>query len=201
MGTRSHSESEHSAERAAAGPSAESASVFAELLGTRPTPRRVTMTDLIGLVVGFAWAGKIFRDALGAGETGGFGRVVALGVGFVWLGLAMAGPIVLTMRRVQHGRRMQLTAGETLWVALGGLWLLVGACHTFQDFDPTTLANLATRAAAASAGIGPIALVILWHSQRRRPEAAQYTWCHRAGVVLGAAWPAAWVATLLIMNG
>jgi hypothetical protein len=179
-----------------------SASVFADLLGTRPTPRRVTITDLIGLVVGFAWSGKVLRDAVGSDEIGRQGRVVAIGVGFVWLGMAMAGPFVLAFRRLQHGRRVQLAAGEVLWVVLGVFWMMASLCYTFQDVDPAALANVATRLAAASAALGPIALVVLWHLQRRRAATTtQFTWCHQAGILLAATWPAAWVATLLIMNG
>lgn len=72
------------------------------LLDSEPTPDRagLRLADLVGLVIGYGLASLLTRSVWpGASNLSG-GPLVALGLEFIWLGLAMSGPVLLVLGRI-----------------------------------------------------------------------------------------------------
>jgi hypothetical protein len=187
---------------ASSGPAARPQSAFADLRGNRPASRAVTVTDIGGLVVGFSVAGYVFRGTiLAIHDAGAVALSLMAAIVFVWLGVVVAGPIVMALRRVQHGRRSKLTAGEGMWVLLGMLWLVVGVARRLRPVDMVTMTNVAGITAAFAASVAPILFVLHWRFERKRPSAAgPLGWCHHAGVFCAAAWPAGWTLAAFLLG-
>ena len=185
-------------------PSAQPASsLFADLLGTRELPRAMTMTDVSAMVVGFAVAAYVYRGTvLLVHREGTVGLMLVGTIAYVWLGTVMTGPLVLGIRRMQHGRRHRLSSGETIWCVLGLIWLAVGLAHGLREFDPVTMTNLSSNAAALAAGLAPLLLLFVWHLERSRTRpAGPYSWCHHLGIFCAAAWPAGWALAAFLLGG
>ena len=177
-------------------------SVFADLVDPRPVIRAVTMTDIAGLVVGFAVAATIYRGTiLAVFDSGAVGLTVVASLAFAWLGTSIAGPIVLGIRRIQHGRRSKLAAGETIWGVLGLMWLAVGLARRLRPLNPALMSNVASVSATAAAALAPLLLILFWWLQRSRPHAGgPYTWCHHVGIFCAAAWPAGWTLAAFLLG-
>src|SRR5436309_787544 len=78
-------------------------SMFADLMGRRPIPRAVSLTDLVALIIGFAGAAYIYRGTvLVEHNLDASGRLLVAMVAFLWLGTVLAGPLVLFLRNIQH---------------------------------------------------------------------------------------------------
>ena len=184
-------------------PAAQQPSLFADLLGDRMLPRVATMPDVIALVVGFAVASYVYRGTiLGVHRTGTVGLVLVGAIAYVWLGTVISGPLVLGVRRLQHGRRMRLSSGETVWCVLGSIWFAVGLAHSLRSFDPVTMINLSSNAAGLAAGLAPLLLLFVWHLERGRTRpAGPRSWCHHLGVICAAAWPACWALAAFLLSG
>jgi hypothetical protein len=112
-----------------------------------------------------------------------------------------AGPIVLAVRRLQHGRRLWLSSGEKLWGFLGLLWIATGLARSLRAVDPVTMTNLSSNAAALAAGFAPLLLVLVWYLERsRRRPGGPYSWCHHVGILCTAAWPAGWTLAAFLLG-
>ena len=177
-------------------------SVFADLVNSRPVVRAVTMTDIAGLVVGFAVAATIYRGTiLAIFDAGAVGLTVVASIAFAWLGTSIAGPIVLGIRRLQHGRRTKLSAGESIWGVLGLMWLAVGLARSLRPLDSALMSNVASMSATAAAGFAPLFLILFWWLQRTRPHpGGPHTWCHHVGIFCAAAWPAGWTLAAFLLG-
>ena len=177
-------------------------SVFADLVDTRPVVRAVTMTDIAGLVVGFAVAATIYRGTiLAVFDAGAVGLTVVATIAFAWLGTSIAGPIVLGIRRVQNGRRTKLSAGESIWCVLGLMWLAVGLARSLRPLNPALMSNIASISATAAAALAPLLLILFWWLQRTRPHpGGPQTWCHHVGIFCAAAWPAGWTLAAFLLG-
>lgn len=177
-------------------------SVFADLVDPRPFVRAVTMTDIAGLVVGYAVAATIYRGTiLAIFDAGAVGLTVVACVAFAWLGTSIAGPVVLGIRRLQHGRRSKLSAGESIWAVLGLMWLAVGLARSLRPLDPALMSNAASMSATAAAGLAPLFLILFWWMQRTRPHpGGPHTWCHHIGIFCAAAWPAGWTLAAFLLG-
>lgn len=177
-------------------------SFFADLVSPWLTIRSVTLTDLIGIVVGFSVAAYIYRGTiLAVFDAGAIGLTVVAAIALAWLGTVIAGPIVLFTRHMQFGRRTKLSAGESIWGVLGLMWLAVGLARSLRPIDPITMANVSSMAAAAAAGLAPLFLVLHWRLERARLRpGGPYTWCHHVGVFCSAAWPAGWTLAAFLLG-
>jgi hypothetical protein len=180
----------------------------------RPPSLRLTLVDLTGLVLGFAGAGTIYRGTiLAVHEAGAVGLALVAAVSFLWLGSVIAGPVVLGMRRLQHGRHWRLAPGESIWLVLGLMWIAVGVARGLRELDPVTMSNAASLTAAAAAGLAPLVLILRWRLERTRVRAAAsspaasnalpppaYSWCHHVGIFCAATWPAAWTLAAFLLG-
>jgi hypothetical protein len=160
------------------------------------------MTDIGGLVVGFAVAATTYRGTiLAVFDAGAVGLTVVAAIVFAWLGVSISGPIVLAIRRFQHGRRTKLSTGESMWGVLGMMWLVVGLSRSLRHLDRALLADVASFAATAAASLAPLLLILAWWLQRNRAQAGgPQSWCHHVGIFCAAAWPAGWTLAAFLLG-
>lgn len=162
------------------------------------------LLDVAALVVGYGLASMLIRAYWPVSGAPGAVEVVVIGVVFVWLGLAMSGPVVLMVRRPPprgpDGDDDDAPAGVRTWAELA--WMVIG----FYWIGLTLLVVPARMHGArpldsAVLGIFPVlASVGLWFFSpaRHRPAGGGAPWTHRAGVGLLLSWPFAWMALILL---
>ncbi len=160
------------------------------------------LLDVATLVVGYGLASMLIRAYWPASGSPTVVEVVVIGVVFLWLGLAMSGPVVLLVRRPpaqtaddEDARPGVRTWAELAWMVIGFYWigltvLIVPArVHGARPLDSAVL------------GLFPVlAAVGLWFFSpaRHRPAGGEASWTHRAGVALLLSWPFAWMALILL---
>lgn len=175
-------------------------SVFTGLLSTRAESRGVTVSDAAGLICGFAVAGLLVRGTiLVKHEIRSISLTVVSASLYVWLGLAISGPFVSGLRRIQHGRRWKFSIGETIWVGLGLLWLVVGMLRRLRWMDSNATTHAACVAAVA-AGLAPLLCLVAWRAGRTTTGRVAVSWCDRAGIICAACWPAAWALAAFLLG-
>ncbi len=177
-------------------------SVFDDLIGDRSQQRAVTVTDLAGVVIGFSVAAAICRGTILAHyEACAAGLTTVAAILMIWLGGVISGPFVLVLRRMQHGRRSKFSSGELAWCLVGLLWLAVGISRGLRTLDPATMSSAAQSAAAAAGALAPLALLFAWRLERARARpSGPYSWCHHAGILCAAAWPAGWTLAAFLLG-
>jgi hypothetical protein len=165
------------------------------------SPRSFHLLDLSALVVGYGLASLLIR-AFGpsaAQETAGV--IVMIGLVYLWLGMAMSGPLVLARHRRPRARagarENPYTWAELAWLIIGFYWIgMTVLVVPFRLRD----AHLID---AGLLGVFPFlaALVLRFLSPRRwnvDEETARRNWTHRAAVVLLVTWPVSWLALILL---
>lgn len=164
---------------------------------------QVQLQDIVALVVGYALAALLFRAFWPATVPAMlFCLPVLL---YVWLGLAMSGPIILlrtsprTHERTlaQHGNRQTTsrTWAESAWILIGSYWIVLGLfviparLHDFKLMD------------AVLYGVVPVLVAIGFRLLGPAPsptEAGTTPWTHLIAVGVLATWPVAWVCLLVV---
>ncbi len=166
---------------------------------TAPNPRRVIhLLDVAALIVGYGMASLLIRAFWpSAGEE--TGAVLAVGgLLYVWLGLAMSGPIVLFRHRRVSAEGTDAprphTWAELAWLVIGFYWLGMTALVVPVRIPNTRLLD------ASLFGLFPVlaAVVIRFFSPRRPPADSKPDWTHHAAIGLLATWPLAWAALILL---
>jgi len=167
-----------------------------------PPPRfRLQLVDLAALIVGYGMAAVMFRAFWPRSEVSPV--VLAFSCGFyVWLGLAMSGPLLLVRHRrfepagdavpesefPRSSGPASRTWAEMAWLVIGVYWCVVGVfvlpirLHDFK-FSDTLLFGLAPLAAG---------LVFRLFGSKAFPESPATAWTHQAAVALLVTWPIAW---------
>ena len=165
---------------------------------------QVRLQDILALVVGYALAGLLLRAFWPT-------KIPAILLGlpifalYVWLGLAMSGPIILlrdaprTDQSVGTPRRNEPIASrtwaESAWILIGIYWIVLGLfviparLHDFQPVD------------AVLYGIVPILVAIglrFLAPGSYSPGAGTTSWTHSVAVGLLATWPIAWLCLVVI---
>jgi len=165
---------------------------------------QIQLQDILALVVGYGMAALLFRAFWPTSIPAILLGLPVLAL-YVWLGLAMSGPIILLRdaartdqsTEAQHrpGPNASRTWAESAWILIGIYWIVLGLfviparLHDFQLKD------------AVLFGAVPIVVALGFRILGPNPSAARTgstSWTHRAAVILLATWPIAWVCLILL---
>ena len=175
--------------------------------GPKKAASGLRISDLGGLVVGYSLAAVLLRSFWGTVEPENVGQAVALCVAFVWLGLAMSGPIILLLDRrgppppPEHPTThppSRYSREETAWMVIGGyfiaLTLFVVPARNRTPPWPTIF--------LIQTLVGATFLVWVPFARKLQipPEANPPRWTRRGGLAMLIAWPLAWIALLLLVS-
>jgi hypothetical protein len=158
------------------------------------------LLDLTALVAGYAMASLLVRafwPSEGSAEAVVF---AVLGLAYLWLGLAMSGPLILAVRRRGDRDRLPepheaLTWAELAWSIIGFYWIGLTILVVPVRLAHTRLVD------TALLGVFPILAALgLRLFGPKRPATAGHGpgWTHHAGIVLLLSWPLAWLAMILL---
>lgn len=165
---------------------------------TEHTPRRAFhLLDLSALVIGYGLASLLIRAFWPSASDESTAIAIVAALIYLWLGMAMSGPLVLARRRRSEGRPVAYTWAELAWLVIGFYWIGMMILIVPTRLHDTHLLD------AGILGVFPFlaALVLRFLSPRRKgptEETAVVTWTHHAAIVLLATWPVAWLALILL---
>jgi hypothetical protein len=162
------------------------------------------LQDILALVIGYGMAALLFRAFWPSSRFSPALGVLGIGV-YLWLGLAMSGPIILfrrggrrTLAPVPAGQSVPIesrTWAELAWLLIGIYWIALGAfviptrLREFKFGDVILFGLVPVVVAFGFRLFGP--------APRARRDAAS-RWTHTAAVALLATWPIAWVCLILL---
>jgi hypothetical protein len=168
-----------------------------------PTPQpqpRFQLQDILAVVIGYGMAALFFRAFWPANGLPASLAPPALGL-YLWLGLALSGPMILIRRGVGRHRSTpetspadSLTWAEWAWLFVGFYWIILGLfvipsrLHDFQARDVVFF------------GLVPIlvAIGLRQFGSKAAPERSTMIWTHPAAVGLLATWPVAWACIIIL---
>ncbi len=167
-------------------------------------PIQIQLQDILALVVGYGMAALLFRAFWPTSVPAVLLGLPMLAL-YVWLGLAMSGPIILLRggARTDHSSEGQQRRGpiascswaESAWILIGTYWIVLGLFVI-----PAHLRNFQLKDAVLFGAV-PILVALLLRFLGPSPSAARTgstSWTHRAAVLLLATWPIAWVCLILL---
>jgi hypothetical protein len=143
------------------------------------------------MIVGFGTAALLIRSLwptsrLMSPEVG-----VVVVLLYLWLGLAMAGPVLLLIdRRGLNDATRHLSWAQSAWLLIGAYWLALTALvvPTRMSVHPL-LGLLPVLVALMLRVIGP---------RQAKERIISRNWTDRVAFLLIATWPMAWIAMILI---
>jgi hypothetical protein len=171
-----------------------------------PPPSRLQLIDLAAMVIGYGLAGVLFRAFWPHSRVSP--HLVAFATGFyLWLGMAMSGPLLLLRR--QAGLSIasppdasrpapgtgQRTWAEKAWLAIGVYWIVLGALvlpsrlQAFRFGDTLLFGAVPLVASLAFRMFG---------TRRTDSPPTPATWTHGAGIALVVSWPFAWFCLIVV---
>jgi hypothetical protein len=170
-------------------------------------PRRFQLLDLSALVVGYGMASLLIRAYWPRGEEPTVFEIAAIALVYLWLGLAMSGPVVLLIRRKPPADRAELpqdrgpeprTWAEMAWLIIGFYWLALTVLVV-----PVRLHGASPLTDATWMGLFPVAAALVLRvldrpARRSGPQRNALPWTHHAAVLLLLTWPLAWIALILL---
>jgi hypothetical protein len=159
---------------------------------------------MLALVVGYGMAALFFRAFWPSSQLSPVLSVPGVGL-YLWLGLAMSGPIIL----VRRGPGRQGSSGqagsprlavsrswaELAWLLIGIYWIVLGSIvipARLQDFHFRDTVLF---------GLVPLAVALAFRLFGPRPKPGQDAvsgWTHRAAIALLATWPIAWIVLIIL---
>jgi hypothetical protein len=163
------------------------------------------LLDLLALMVGYGVASLLVRVFWPSDGTPEPGNIVAIGIVYAWLGLAMSGPIVLAIHRRPTPRQSAAepsdpeptpsrTWAELAWLIIGFYWIGLTVLVVPIRMAQTPLRD------ATMLGVFPILAALVLRFVGPVPQASHPGWTHRAAVGLLVTWPIAWGALILLGN-
>jgi hypothetical protein len=179
------------------------------------TPAQVEIQDILALVVGYGMAALLFRAFWPIHPVWSSLGLPGAGL-YLWLGLAMSGPIIILRRRLSrlprdaasenvversspgHGSTASesgTTWAERAWLLIGAYWIVLGIfiiparLHEFKFGDVLLF------------GLAPVVVAIgLWLLGPNAPQGPGIVraWSHAAAIALLATWPFAWICLIVL---
>ena len=168
-----------------------------------PAPQRqprVPLQDTLAVVIGYGMAAIFFRAFWPpTGLPAGLG-LLAVGL-YLWLGLALSGPIILIRRGAGRHRPSAeppptelFTWSEWAWLFVGIYWIVLGLFVIPARLDEFRAGDVLLF------GLVPIlvAVVLRLVGTKVPTERSTAIWTHFAGIALLATWPVAWAFIIIL---
>jgi hypothetical protein len=169
----------------------------------RPGPFH--LLDMSALVVGYGMASLLIRAFWPSGERPGIFEIAAIGLVYLWLGLAMSGPVVLLIRRRAPSAQAETAArgpeprtwAELAWLIIGFYWIVLTVLVVPVRLHRSPLHD------ATWIGLFPVAAALVLRlldrpTRRAPPDQGTLRWTHHAAVALLLTWPVAWIALIVL---
>jgi hypothetical protein len=166
----------------------------------RPS-RGLHLLDLVAMVVGYSLASFLVRAFWPAIEEPSIPALFVLGLVFLWLGMAMSGPIVLMGHR-RPGRESAdsdapepRTWAELAWLIIGFYWIGLTILVVPVRLHQTRVLD------TAILGIFPVLAAVglrVFRPANLAPAGERRYWTHEAAIGLLITWPFAWVALIIL---
>lgn len=160
------------------------------------------LLDATALVVGYSLASMLVRAYWPHSGQAGVVDVALIGLVFLWLGLAMSGPVVLLIRRppptAPEGDEplpASRTWAELSWMIIGFYWIGLTILVVPVRMQGTRFLD------SAMLGVFPVlaALALRWVAPKRTfAEGGTTDWTHRVGIGLLLSWPFAWLGLIVL---
>jgi len=158
--------------------------------------RGLRILDLLALVVAYGLAALLIRAFYPREDfPSGFVAGVVIFV-YLWLGLAMGGPMVLLLDGRSRPRdptpddSPRYTWAETSWLLIGGYWIGLAMFVVPSRLPVNPLLGVFPVFAA-------LALKIFGQRGATRPQ-ERPAWTHAAAVTVLLTWPVAWIGMILL---
>jgi hypothetical protein len=170
-------------------------------------PRGFHLLDLSALVVGYSMASLLIRAFWPKGEAPTVVELAAISLVYLWLGLAMSGPVVLLIRRKDPARPADephdrnpdeaRTWAELAWLIIGFYWIVLTVLVVPVRLHRSPLHD------ATWIGLLPVAAALVLRffdrpARRPQPQRGALPWTHHAAALLLLTWPLAWIALILL---
>lgn len=159
------------------------------------------LLDLIAMVVGYSLASVLVRAFWPAMTDPSYPGFCMLGIAFLWLGMAMSGPIVMLGHRrpapepADSDMPEPRTWAELAWLIIGFYWIgltilvVPVRLHQTRVLDSAVLGVFPVLAA--------LGLRVFRPATNARGGPRRY-WTHEVAIGLLVTWPFAWVALIIL---
>jgi hypothetical protein len=165
---------------------------------------RFQLQDILAVLVGYGMATLFFRAFWPDHRPSAVMGVAGVGL-YLWLGMAMSGPITLLRRRSRSPRSVEAqqpaTAGlsytwaELAWLLIGTYWIVLALFVIRARLPEFMLGDMVLF------GLVPLAVALLLRLFGPKPspehESTQ-AWTHVAAVILVVTWPIAWASLIVL---
>jgi hypothetical protein len=156
------------------------------------------------VMVGYGMAALFFRAFWP--DHGPSAAMGAAGVGlYLWLGMAMSGPIAVLRRRsgspgsVEPGhpavKAPSYTWAELAWLLIGTYWIVIGLFVIRARLPEFRLGDMVLF------GLVPFGVALFFRvfgPRSTSENVATHAWTHRIAVVLVVTWPIAWISLIVL---
>ncbi len=156
------------------------------------------------MTVGYGLATLFFRAFWPDQDPSAMMRVAGFGL-YLWLGMAMSGPITLLRRHsrptgsVGLGRRSagspSYTWAELAWLLIGIYWIVLGLFVIRARMPDFRLGDMVLF------GLVPFAVALalrVFGPRSTGEHEATHAWTHRVAVLLVVTWPIAWISLIVL---
>lgn len=159
------------------------------------------LLDLAAMVVGYSLASFLVRAFWPAIGEPTFPALFVLGLAFLWLGMAMSGPIVLMGHRrpgpetVESEGAEPRTWAELAWLIIGFYWIGLTILVVPVRLHQTRVLD------TAFLGVFPVLAAVglrVFRPSSMAAAGARRYWTHDAAIGLLVTWPFAWVALIIL---
>jgi hypothetical protein len=165
---------------------------------------RFNLQDFLAVVVGYGMAALLCRAFWPASRPSPALGVPGIGV-YLWLGLAMSGPVILLRRGApptdfaatehQPSLARSHTWAELAWMLIGIYWIVVSLIVIPARLSDFKLGDMILF------GLVPLAVALGMRLLGPRPKEgldAERAWTHAVGVTLLLTWPIAWLCLIVL---